>query len=180
MHILTALKGLEKESVQRGIPIIGSIKGAWLLKQVQKYKPKKILELGTANGYSGCILASESAELITIEVNPNLAEEAEDQFEEMNLKVKVVVGDGVQQVKEFAGKKAYQGHFDLVFVDFAKHLYFAVLEDGLKLLKKGGLLIADNINMRGCADFKEAILKDKRFKTELVDVGDGMSLSVKK
>ena len=193
MHILTALKTLEKESVERGIPIVGSIKGAWLLKQIQKHKPKKILELGTANGYSGCILASEGAEVTTIEINPDMAEEAKDTFEEFGMKVKVIVGDGVKNVKEMAEavskKKMVQAKkissaesfaFDLIFIDFAKHLYHAVLDDSLKLLKKRGLLIADNIQMRGCADFKAAILKDERLKTEIINVGDGMSLSVKR
>ncbi len=177
MHILTALKGLEKESVQRGIPIVGPLKGAWLLQQVQNHKPKKILELGTANGYSGSILASEGAELTSVEINPDLAEEAQDIFAELNLKVKVKVGDGIKEVKELVQKKT---KFDLIFIDFAKHLYFAVLEDCLKLLPKNGLLIADNINMPGCKDFKEAILKDTRLKTELITIRDGMSLSVKK
>ena len=53
--IIQELEQLEKESIQRGIPIIGSRKGAWLAKKIQGIEHELILELGTANGYSGCI-----------------------------------------------------------------------------------------------------------------------------
>ena len=56
--ILDKLKKLEIESINRGIPIIGFNKGKNLLQKIEQIKPKNVLELGTANGYSGIILTS--------------------------------------------------------------------------------------------------------------------------
>ena len=89
------LQPLEQESIARGIPILGSKKGAWLLQKVQEIKPQRILELGTANGYSGCILGSEGAELTSIDVNAIIAEEARQNFRKYGIKAQVFVGDGV-------------------------------------------------------------------------------------
>ena len=66
--ILEKLKSLETESIGRGIPIIGSGKGRFLYEKVLEAKPKKVLELGTANGYSGIILGYLGAKLTTIDV----------------------------------------------------------------------------------------------------------------
>ena len=172
--ILDKLKDLEKTSIERGIPIIGREKGAWLLKKVQQLKPKRILELGTANGYSGIILGSESAELTTVEINEKIAEEAVNNFSEFNINAKIIVGDGVEIVKEL------DGEFDLIFIDFAKKKYIEILEKCIKLVKNGGLIIADNISMEGCQDFKEAVLNHQKLKTEIIDIKDGLSCSEKK
>ena len=171
------LQPLEQESLARGIPIIGSKKGAWLLQKIKETKPKIILELGTANGYSGCILGSEGAELTTIEVNAIIAEEARQNFRKYRINAKVLVSDAVEIVKRLAKEK--QEYYDLIFIDFAKNKYIAVLENGLKLVRKGGLIIADNITMDGCQDYKEAVLNHPNLKTELIPIKDGLSCSEK-
>jgi len=167
--MIEKLQSLEKESISRGIPIIGPEKGAWLLKKVKELKPKKVLELGTANGYSGIILGSEGAELTTIELNPEIAEEAKENFKKHNIKAKVIVGDAVEEIKKLEGK------FDLVFIDFAKNKYIEVLEDAIRLCK--GFIIADNITMEGCQDFKKAVLNHPELKTEIINIKDGLSCS---
>lgn len=154
------LKNLEKESIKRKIPIIGSRKGEWLLSIIKKEKPKEILELGTANGYSGIILGSEGARLLTIELAEKSAEEAKENFKKFKINAKVIVGDAVEVVRRLNRK------FDLIFIDFAKKNYIDVLEDCIRLTNK--TIIADNINVEACKDFKEAILNDKRLKTEII------------
>jgi len=171
------LQPLEQESTARGIPILGSKKGAWLLQKIQETKPKQILELGTANGYSGCILGSEGAELMTVEVNAIIAQEARENFKRYNINAKVVVGDGVEIVKRLASERS--DYYDLIFIDFAKNKYFTVLEDCLRLVKKGGFIIADNITMDGCQNYKEAVLHHPQLKTELIPIKDGLSCSKK-
>lgn len=173
MDIITKLRELEQQSIARRIPIIGSVKGKWLLDQVQKYKPKKILELGTANGYSGCLLGNEGAELTTIELNPSIAKEAMINFGKNNINAKILIGDGVQIVKDL------HTSFDLIFIDFHKVGYYQVLEDCLRLLRKDGIMIADNITFEGCQDFKKAILHDPRLQTQIIDIRDGLSCSRK-
>ncbi len=177
MNTLTKLQSLEQESIARGIPILGSKKGAWLLKKIQEKKTQQILELGTANGYSGCILGSQGAELTTIEINAIMAEEARKNFQKYNVKAKVIVGDGVEIVKRLVAEKS--DYFDLIFIDFAKHKYLTVLENCIKLVKKGGFIIADNITMDRCKDYQEAVLHHPQLKTELIPIKDGLSSSTK-
>ena len=171
------LQPLEQESVARGIPIFGSKKGSWLLKKIQEANPRHILELGTANGYSGCILGSAGAELTTIEVNAIIAEEARQNFKRYGIKAQVLLGDGVEITKRLATEKSE--YYDLIFIDFAKSKYFTVLKDCLKLARKGGFIIADNITMDGCQDYKEAVMKHPQLKTELIAIKDGLSSSTK-
>lgn len=176
--ILQQLKKLEQDSISRGIPIVGSLKGKWLLEQVQQAQPKKILELGTANGYSGCILGSEGAELTSIDINAKIAEEAMIHFGEFGIPAQIILGDGVEIVREMAERK--KEIFDMVFIDFYKEGYLKVLEPCLTLVKKGGLIIADNITFEGCQDFKAAVLRHPQLKTAIIDIGDGLSWSVKR
>ena len=144
-NIIPHLAELEHDCLERGIPIIGSEKGEWLQQIVQKIKPKKILELGTANGYSGIILGSKGAKLTTIEQEAELAEEAECNFQQFKIQADVIIGDGVAIVHDLAKDKKNLGTFDIIFIDFAKKKYLSVLEDCLKLVQKHGFIIADNI-----------------------------------
>lgn len=164
--MMNYLLKLEKDCVRRRIPIIGPEKAKWLSKQVEG--KKRILELGTANGYSGCILGSKGAELTTIEKNEELAKEAVKNFKKFRIRAKVIVGDGVAEIKKL------DLEYDLIFIDFAKRKYISVLEDCIRL---GKTIIADNINFSGCEDFKEKVLTDSRLKTEIINVKDGLSKS---
>ena len=166
--IILDLRKLEKESISRGIPILGSEKGSWLYEVILDLKPRKILELGTANGYSGIILASQGAELTTIEIDPRMAKEAKSNFKNFNISAEVIVGDAVAEIKKL------NKHFDLIFIDFAKKKYIKILKDCIKL---GGYIIADNINFEGCSDFKKEIFNNLNLKTEMINIKDGLSFS---
>lgn len=174
---IVELHDLEQDSIKRGIPIFGSAKGEWLLRFVQEHKPKKVLELGTANGYSGCILGSEGAELTTIDINSQIVKEAEENFKLRGVRAKIIVGNGVEIVQQMAQRERFQAYYNIIFIDFAKKQYFTVLEDCLRMVKKGGYIIADNITMEVCADFKEKVLTDARLQTELILIKDGLSVS---
>lgn len=175
--IISLLQDLENQSNFKGIPIIGREKGNWLAGKVQELQPERVLELGTANGYSGIILGSEGAELITIEINPEIATEARNNFAQFSINAKVIVGEGVKEVEKLMPKKQNLESFDIIFIDFAKNKYIKVLENCIKLVKKSGFIIADNITMEGCQDFKMAVLKHPQLKTELVKIQDGLSCS---
>lgn len=177
MSIIERLKPLEKESIERGIPILGSVKGEWLLEKVREIKPKQILELGTANGYSGIILGSEGGKLLTIEINEKLAYEARKNFKKFDINAEVIINNGVEEVKKLVtGKKEF---FDLVFIDFAKRDYIKILEDCIKLVKMNGFIIADNMSFEECRDYKEAVLRHPELKTEIIKIGDWLSYSKK-
>ena len=165
---------LEKESRLRGIPIIGKEKGEWLLEQIKRLQPRRILELGTANGYSGIILGSEGGELTTIDQDAKITKEAVRNYFKFSIKGKVIIGDGVEVVKSLPTNS-----FDLIFIDFYKKGYLKVLEDCIRLVKKNGIIIADNISAEGCQDFKEAILDHPKLNTKIIKIKDGLSYSVK-
>lgn len=175
--IIEDLATLEQESKDRGIPIIGREKGTWLCYKIQELNPKHILELGTANGYSGCILGSEGAQLTTVEINPIIAAEAKQNFKKFGIAARVVVDDGVEAVREMLVDKTLRESFDMIFIDFAKNLYDAVLDDCLRLVKVGGMIIADNITFEGCRDFKQRIFQHPRLNTTIINIKDGMSCS---
>lgn len=175
--IIDDLANLEKQSVHRGIPILGHEKGYWLHQKVRELQPKKILELGTANGYSGCILGSTGAELTTIEFDGKIAEEAKRNFKQFKINAKIIIGDAVEAVKKMAEQR--QELFDLVFIDLSKKAYNLVLDDCITLVKKQGLIIADNISFEGCQDYKQRVLNHPQLKTEIIFIRDGLSCSTK-
>ena len=177
MGIINDLKSLESESLARGIPIIGCEKAEWLLSKIEELRPEQVLELGTANGYSGLVLGSLGANLLTVELDKKIASEAVQNFKNFNIDAKVVVADGVAVVCDLVDKNQL---FDLIFVDFAKKKYVNVFNSCLKLLRVGGFLIADNINFLGCKDFKNLVVSSKFLDTQLIDIKDGLSFSKKK
>ena len=170
--VIRELKNLEIESIMRKIPVIGSEKGEWLLGIIKKERPKEILELGTANGYSGCILGSEGGKLLTIELAEKSAEEAKENFKKFKINAEIILGDAVEVVKKLNKK------FDLIFIDFAKKNYIDVLEDCIRLTNK--TIIADNINVDDCKDFKKTILSHPLLETEIININDGIGYSRKK
>ena len=143
--------------------------------KIKQHKPKTILELGTANGYSGIILASEGATLTTVDTSPHAVQEAMKNFKEFNITAHVILGDGVKYVEELAQEKI---QFDMILLDFANKEYIKVLEPCLKILSKKGILIADNIDLPGCKEFKERIQVHPKLDTEIITIGNGMSYSV--
>ncbi len=175
---ISQLSQLEEQSIRRSIPIIGSEKGKWLLEKVKELQPKKILELGTANGYSGIILGSEGAELTTIEIAEKAAEEAMQNFAEFGINAWIILGDAVKVVKELVENHKV-GYYDLILIDLAKRQYIDILENCVKLVKRNGFIITDNISSEKCADFREAVLNNPKLKTERIDIGDGLIFSEK-
>jgi len=173
------LKTLEEESIARGVPIVGSKKGKWLYDKIQELQPGKILELGTANGYSGCILGSCGGELLTIELGRNIAQEAHENFSAFKVKARIVVGDAVQEVEKLARDSKNHQRFDVIFIDFAKKLYLPVLENCISLLKTGGYIIADNITFSGCQDYRKRVQEHPQLHTEIVLIQDGLACSQK-
>ncbi|NQV90886.1 methyltransferase domain-containing protein [Candidatus Woesearchaeota archaeon] len=175
--IIEQLKKLEQESIERKVPIIGSEKGRWILDKIKQLKPKTILELGTANGYSGIILASEGAILTTVDTSPHAVQEAMKNFKEFNVTAHVILGDGVKYVEELAQENI---RFDMILLDFANKEYINVLENCIKILSKDGVLVADNIDLPGCYEFKEKIQVHPKLNTEMIKIGNGMSYSILK
>jgi len=189
------LISLREKSKQRDIPIIRDKSFNLLLTVVSMLKPKSILEIGTANGCSGIgmLLEAPSARLTGIEINEAIVLEAKQNLKDFGLsdRARFFVGDANEIVPQLTGK------YDFIFLDGPKGHYKQYLPWLLPLLNAGGVLFADNVLFRGFVDgsqkgskrnntiiysmraFLEEISKDKNLKTTVLDIEDGVSISLK-
>ncbi len=152
---------------------------------------RRVVEVGTLAGYSAIWLARAlppGGEVVTIEINGSHAAVAERSFAEAGVadRVRVVVGDAARVLPEMGP----DGSFDVVFLDADKEQLGAYLEEGARLLRKGGLLLADNALWRGSVldpgsdargahihAFNERLAGDPRFDATILPVGDGLMVA---
>jgi predicted O-methyltransferase YrrM len=148
---------LEEEAEQESIPIIGPVVGELLYILVRVTQARRILELGTATGYSAIYLARgcepAAGKVITLERDEGMAGRARSNFEKAGIeeRIEVRVGDALEEMNQM------DKGLDLIFMDVDKEDYLPVLDQCHKLLKSGGLLATDNVGFQGSADFNQAI-----------------------
>jgi len=156
---------LEEEARQENIPIIGPVVGELLYILARAIKAERILELGTATGYSAIYLAMACQEtmgkLVTLEQDVAMARRAQANFERAGLgsRVEVKVGDALGEMEKM------DGPFDFVFMDIDKEDYLPVLTLCHGLLRKGGLMVVDNVGFQGAGDFNRAISESAQWET---------------
>ncbi len=190
------LAEMEAYAKEHYVPIARPETAAFLRTVCAMKRPLRILEAGTAIGYSSIIMAQYLAEggiIDTVEINEDTAELAKRNIATAGYsdKIHVIVADAVD-VFQCLEKK-----YDIVFLDAAKGQYKTMLADAKRVLKVGGILISDNVlfdgrvseegfiphkhrtivvNMR---EYIQTLMDDPCFQTSLLSVGDGMTLSVK-
>jgi predicted O-methyltransferase YrrM len=159
------LRRLEAEAETERIPIVGPLVGELLFVLARAMEAKNILELGAAAGYSAVFLARACAlhggRLTTLEVEPAFAERAHKNLESAGLadRAHVLCGDA------FALMRRLEGPFDLIFLDIDKVDYAKVLPECYRLLRSGGLLVADNIAFADAEPFNRAIFADAKWRS---------------
>ena len=159
------LMELEEEALREHIPIVGPVVGELLYILARVTQARRILELGTATGYSTIFLsrafASPRGRLVTIDNDPDMAARAKINFHRAGLdqQIDMVVGDSQEKLSEM------DESFDLVFLDIDKERYAAVLPYCERLLKKGGLLIADNVGFKNADPFNRLISKSSKWRS---------------
>ena len=186
-----ALMAIEKQGLDEGWPIVGAAEGSLLHILARSVRSKRILELGTAIGYSGTWLAralADGGELLTVEHNPKTAALAQKNFDKTGVasKVRIVVGTADQALR---GAK---GPFDFIFNDIDKVGYPAVLEPCIERLRPGGLLVTDNVLWHGdvarkdrspeviaIRTYNERLSRDPRMIASLIPLRDGISIASK-
>jgi predicted O-methyltransferase YrrM len=157
------LEELEEEARREKIPIVGPVVGTLLYLLARVAQARFILELGTASGYSALFLARACAlnggRLVTLELDPAMAERAQRNLERAELAAfaRVVVGDALSELSRM------EAIVDLVFMDIEKADYIRALPHCHRLLKPGGLLVADNVGFKDADAFNRAIATDPRW-----------------
>ena len=192
------LQLLEKEASEDGVPIIRPRTKGLLRFMIEMASPMKILEVGTAVGYSALVMdyyAPEGCHITTIEKMGERIEKARENFEKYGASERITLLEGD------AGDilPSLTGPFDLIFMDAAKGQYIHFLPQAKRLLKKGGLLISDNILQeeevlesrfavtrrnrtihKRMREYLRAITSDPDYRTLVLELGDGTAVSLKK
>ena len=150
------LDALEEDSVKRGINIVGPSVGSLLYVLSKAIGARRILELGTANGYSTIWLARalpETGKLVSLEWEEKWAKEARGNLRKAGVeeRVEVIVGDVRKVLPDLVDP------YDLIFNDIEKEMYTDTLPDCVRLLKPRGLLIHDNVAFTTVGDFNEQL-----------------------
>lgn len=190
------LQELLRYARQRYIPVMLDDTRQLLFDVISRCRPKRILEIGTAIGYSGIIMltASPLATLNTIELDEQVANIARQNFQkaEMSDRVNLFVGDAREIVTLLTGS------YDFIFMDGPKGQYEVFLPYLTEVLEVGGTLVCDNVLYKGLAEnvpenkrhkhitvarnmhaFLQDITTNQRYRTQLYRTGDGVSVSVK-
>ncbi len=159
------LTELEQEALQEEIPIIGPVVGELLNLLVQVTCSEKILELGTATGYSGIYLARalthSNGRLVTIDNDAGKASRADANFKKAGVAqlVEIIVGEALEELAKM------DEQFDLIFIDVEKEFYAGALPHCRRLLKRGGLLVADNVGFKDADPFNRIICASQEWKS---------------
>ncbi len=160
-----ALLALEEEARQQEIPIIGPVVGELLYVLALASQARQILELGTATGYSAIYLARacevSEGRVVTLERDESMARRAQANFQEAGVehRIETIVGDAIQEMAKMSGP------FDFIFMDIDKENYFHALPYCQKLLRSGGLLVADNVGFQGADNFNQAVADHPEWRT---------------
>lgn len=154
------LKSLRNYATINNVPILREQTSELLKNKIKENNPQKILEIGTAVGYSGILMLSQSntSSLITIEKDEIVAGIAEKNFEEVGLKARkeILIGDCIDILPNINQK------FDFIFLDGPKGQYIKYLPHLLERLNNGGILFSDNVLYRGMVNGKTPIAKSKK------------------
>lgn len=175
------LSQIEALSEKHFLPIIGPAKGAVLTEAIRKFKPKRVLEVGTLIGYSAILMGKDlasDAELITIEIHRDEAELAEKNISQAAIppKVQVLVGDAREIIPKLPGS------FDMVFLDAEKNEYLQYLLLVENKLHMGSVVVADNAGIFAdqMSDYLGYVRSSGRYKSRYLPFGgDGVEVSVK-
>ncbi|MCG5641358.1 O-methyltransferase [Streptococcus sp. DFI.7.26] len=145
--VTDALKELEEFARRENIPIIPHETVAFFRLFLQTMKPKSILEIGTAIGFSALLMAEQvpDAKIMTIDRNEEMIGFAKENFARFDQRKQITLleGDAVDLLEHI------EQRFDLIFMDSAKSKYIVFLPEVLKRLEVGGVVILDDIFQGG-------------------------------
>lgn len=188
------LREIEKFAKENNVPIIQKEGAKFLEFMVSMKEPKRILELGTAIGYSSILMnkaAKGKCHITTIERDDTMVEYATENIKKYKLEnnIKIISGDCLEVLEKLDEK------FDLIFMDAGKGHYNHFFPNCLRLLSNDGIIIADNVLFRGMVASDELVKRrkitivkrmrayldmvsnDKDLITTVIPMGDGIALT---
>ena len=190
------LNKIKQKALEEHIPIIMDDTLEVIAKYLTKIKPEKILEIGTAVGYSAMCFSeylSESGKIDTIERDTDRITEAKENIKKVGVeeKINIYEGDAVEILPTLDDK------YDVVFIDAAKGKYPFFLKESIRMIKQNGIIFADNILYKGYVmsdynkhkqrtavrnlrEYIKEVTENPNIETEILEVGDGLAISIVK
>ena len=191
------LEDLRESAVEDGVPIIRPEMQSFLQIFLTLKKPERILEIGTAVGFSAIYMAEHTGDecsITTIENYPVRIKAARENFARhpMGVKITLLEGDAAELLLQL------EGPYDLIFMDAAKAQYIHFLPQVKRLLDRGGILISDNVLQDGdileshyaverrnrtiykrMREYLYTLKHDPELVTSIIPIGDGAAVSVR-
>lgn len=192
------LEKIKSKALEDHIPIIMDDTLAVIEEELKLFKPKRILEIGTAVGYSAICFSeflAEDGKIDTIEREEERVIEAKENIKraEVEDKINIIQGDAVEILPTLNEK------YDMVFIDASKGKYPFFLKEALRMLALTGVIFADNVLYKGyvLSDYNKhkqrtavrnlreflkelnELQEDKQFDVKVLEVGDGLAIAKK-
>lgn len=190
------LQKIKEKALEEHIPIIMDDTLEVVDKILKELKPKKILEIGTAVGYSAMCFSEyleEGGRIDTIERDQERVKQARENIikVEVEEKINILEGDAVEILPTLNEK------YDMIFIDAAKGKYPFFLKEALRMLNENGIILADNILYKGyvMSDYNKhkqrtavrnlreyiaEVTGNPNLETEILEVGDGLAITKRK
>jgi predicted O-methyltransferase YrrM len=188
---------LERFAGENNVPIVHPEVSKLLTVLGSMLKPTRILEVGTAIGYSSILFSGilqKGGKIDTIEINESMVEIAKENINKAGLVgvIAIIIGDAVEVLK------CLDKRYDMIFIDAAKGQYNEFLPECLRMLNKGGILVSDNVLFKGMIandellvrrkrtivkrmrDYLNSICMNEELETSIIPIGDGVAVSYKK
>ena len=192
---MKTIEQIKEKALEDHIPIIMDDTLEVVGKILEDKKPDRILEIGTAVGYSAIRFSkylNENGYIDTIERDEERILEAKQNIKDLNLEEKIHIyeGDALEVLPTLTGP------YDVVFIDAAKGKYPIFLSEALRMLASHGIIVADNVlykgyvmsdynkhkqrtAVRGLREFLKELTENENLRTEILEVGDGLAISKK-
>ncbi len=180
------LKSLKQYAKDHSIPIICDDGLLFLKDVIDDYHIKDVLEIGTAIGYSAIFMAEQGCKVTTFERNEKMIVQAKENFKSYQKHISLICGDALIYDQKL-------DQYDMIFIDAAKAQYQKFFDKFSPFLKKGGVIVCDNLNfhhldlnkvnrntrqlIRKINEFKVFLKEHDLYDTQFYDIGDGMSIT---